>query len=159
MPLGIQQGGTGATNAEGARWNLNINRLVQATEFTLLNAPDNTRLVVANNKEIQFQDQNGIGFGLPINAGGTGATTINGARDNLNLGTGNDVDFRGVNAHNWSDSLEYPSGGFLTSTLYNTSNGVRAIGRMYSEIPPDGIPKTVIQSTDNAGRNAYMSYG
>lgn len=158
MPLGIQQGGTGATTAEGARWNLNINRLVQATEFTLLNAPDNTRLVVANNKEIQFQDQNGIGFGLPITAGGTGATTINGARDNLNLGTGNDVDFRGVNAHNWSDSLEYPSGGFLTSTLYNTSNGVRAIGRMYSEIPPDGIPKTVIQSTDNAGRNAYMSY-
>ncbi|ECF1326714.1 hypothetical protein E0539_11780 [Salmonella enterica subsp. enterica serovar Tilene] len=158
MPLGLQQGGTGATTAEGARWNLNINRLVQATEFTLLNAPDNTRLVVANNKEIQFQDQNGIGFGLPITAGGTGATTINGARDNLNLGTGNDVDFRGVNAHNWSDSLEYPSGGFLTSTLYNTSNGVRAIGRMYSEIPPDGIPKIVIQSTDNAGRNAYMSY-
>lgn len=157
-PLLVNYGGTGATTAEGARWNLNINRLVQADGFTLLNAPDNTRLVVANNKEIQFQDQNGVGFGLPILAGGTGAMTINGARDNLNLGTGNDVDFRGVNAHNWSDSLEYPSGGFLTSTLYNTSNGVRAIGRLYSEIPPDGIPKTVIQSTDNAGRNAYMSY-
>lgn len=157
-PLLVNYGGTGATTAEGARWNLNINRLIQADGYTLLNAPDNTRLVVANNKEIQFQDQNGVGFGLPILAGGTGAMTINGARDNLNLGTGNDVDFRGVNAHNWSDSLEYPSGGFLTSTLYNTSNGVRAIGRLYSEIPPDGIPKTVIQSTDNAGRNAYMSY-
>lgn len=158
IPLGLSEGGTGATTAESARWNLNINRLVQADGFTLLNAPDNTRLVVANNKEIQFQDQNGFGFGLPIVAGGTGAVTINGARDNLNLGTGNDVDFRGVNAHNWNDSNEYPSGGFLTSTLYNTSNGVRAIGRLYSEIPPDGIPKTVIQSTDNAGRNAYMSY-
>lgn len=157
-PLLVNYGGTGATTAEGARWNLNINRLIQADGYTLLNAPDNTRLVVANNKEIQFQDQNGVGFGLPLLAGGTGAMTINGARDNLNLGTGNDVDFRGVNAHNWSDSLEYPSGGFLTSTLYNTSNGVRAIGRLYSEIPPDGIPKTVIQSTDNAGRNAYMSY-
>lgn len=158
VALSVAMGGTGATTAEGARINLAVNRLVQADGFTLLTAPDNTRLVVANNKEIQFQDQNGIGFGLPIVAGGTGATTINGARDNLNLGTGNDVDFRGVNAHNWSDSLEYPSGGFLTSTLYNTSNGVRAIGRLYSEIPPDGIPKTVIQSTDNAGRNAYMSY-
>lgn len=116
-------------------------------------------LRISNNGEwrVARNSDNGTSA-LSVGFGGTGATTVDGARDNLNLGTGNDVGFRGVNAHNWNDSNEYPSGGFLTSILYNTSNGVRAIGRLYSEVPPDGIPKTVIQSTDNAGRNAYMSY-
>lgn len=116
-------------------------------------------LRISNNGEwrVARNSDNGTSA-LSVGFGGTGATTVDGARDNLNLGTGNDVGFRGVNAHNWNDSNEYSSGGFLTSILYNTSNGVRAIGRLYSEIYPDGIPKTVIQSTDNAGRNAYMSY-
>ena len=68
-----------------AQINLKIDRVIQNDLFTLLRAPDNTRLVVANNKDIQFQDLNGVGFGLPVNAGGTGATTAAGARTNLQV--------------------------------------------------------------------------
>lgn len=84
----ISQGGTGSPDLLGARTNLQVDRLTQATDFTLLNAPDFTRLVVANNKEIQFQDQNGVGFGLPVNAGGTGALNSIQARRNLNTPVG-----------------------------------------------------------------------
>ncbi|MDT0637964.1 tail fiber domain-containing protein [Citrobacter werkmanii] len=221
-PLLINYGGTGATTAEGARWNLNINRLVQATEFTLLNAPDNTRLVVANNKEIQFQDQNGIGFGLPIVAGGTGATTAagaranlelsgfitsstgstmrspngtfilsidnngnwgaternvsgwkplgiiqggtgattaDGARNNLGVGTSQAVNFAQVSANQWSDQAQF-NGGVYSSTLYSSTNPstVRSLGRIYTEIHTDGIPRTTIHSGDGENRNAYLHF-
>lgn len=155
MPLGIQQGGTGATTAEGARWNLNINRLVQATEFTLLYAPDNTRLVVANNKEIQFQDQNGIGFGLPITAGGTGATNVGDARRNLNLGEGQAATFRDVNAATYND-LELSNGGIFSSLQFSSTGVLRSQGRIYTEIQGDGA-KVTIHSGD-PDKNAYLQF-
>ncbi|EBI3245362.1 tail fiber domain-containing protein [Salmonella enterica] len=160
VALSVAMGGTGATTVQQAKNNLQVDRVQQQPTQTYLYAPNmSTKIFIDNSGDWGVYDDSTFTLKpLPITSGGTGAITINGARSNLNLGPDNDVDFRGVNAHNWSDSLEYPSGGFLTSTLYNTSNGVRAIGRLYSEIPPDGIPKTVIQSTDNAGRNAYMSY-
>lgn len=157
VALSVAMGGTGATTAEGARINLAVNRLVQASGFTLLNAPDNTRLVVANNKEIQFQDQNGIGFGLPIVAGGTGAMTVDGARNNLGLGAGQHVNFSGVNANSWSDE-SISNAGIISSTLLNTSNGTRSWSRLYSEIQADGLPKTTIHSGDGANQNAYMQF-
>lgn len=160
VALSVAMGGTGATTVQQAKNNLQVDRVQQQPTQTYLYAPNmSTKIFIDNSGDWGVYDDSTFTLKpLPITSGGTGAITINGARSNLNLGPDNDVDFRGVNAHNWSDSLEYPSGGFLTSTLYNTSNGIRALGRLYSEIPPDGIPKTVIQSTDNAGRNAYMSY-
>ncbi|WP_217701553.1 hypothetical protein, partial [Salmonella enterica] len=83
------------------------------------------------------------------NNGGTGALTVDGARNNLNLGAGQSVDFSGINANQWSDAAQY-NGGVLTSRLMNTSNGTRSWSRFYSEIQADGIPKTTIHSGDGA---------
>lgn len=154
-PLLVNYGGTGATTAEGARWNLNINRLVQADGFTLLNAPDNTRLVVANNKEIQFQDSNGIGFGLPVNAGGTGATNVGDARRNLNLGENQIVAFAGVNAVAYTD-LPLTNGGLFSSVQYSSTGALRSQGRIYTEIQSDGA-KVTIHSGD-PDKNAYLQF-
>ncbi|ECR8503219.1 tail fiber domain-containing protein [Salmonella enterica] len=102
----------------------------------------------------QLGGVNGI---VPITGGGTGTNNVADARINLGLGNIQNVNFGGVFADQWSDDTLY-NGGIIASTLYNTSSGVRSIGRMYTEIQADGIPKTTIHSGDGANRNAYLQF-
>ncbi|EHU8158003.1 tail fiber domain-containing protein [Salmonella enterica] len=158
-PLGILQGGTGATTVQQAKINLQIERLQQQDNGTFLrgNGTSNVGLFVQDGTWGAMNLSSGARIALPINNGGTGALTVDGARNNLNLGAGQSVDFSGVNAHNWNDAAQY-NGGILTSRLMNTSNGTRSWSRFYSEIQADGIPKTTIHSGDGANRNAYMQF-
>ncbi|EBN3078307.1 tail fiber domain-containing protein [Salmonella enterica] len=158
-PLGILQGGTGATTVQQAKINLQIERLQQQDNCTFLrgNGTSNVGLFVMDGTWGAMNLSSGGRIALPINNGGTGALTVDGARNNLNLGAGQSVDFSGVNANQWSDAAQY-NGGVLTSRLMNTSNGTRSLSRFYSEIQADGIPKTTIHSGDGATRNAYMQF-
>ncbi|WP_284884762.1 tail fiber domain-containing protein [Citrobacter portucalensis] len=158
-PLLVNYGGTGATTAAGARVNLGLERLQQQDNGTFLrgNGTSNVGLFVQDGTWGAMNLSSGARIALPINNGGTGALTVDGARNNLNLGAGQSVDFSGVNAHNWNDAAQY-NGGILTSRLMNTSNGTRSWSRFYSEIQADGIPKTTIHSGDGATRNAYMQF-
>lgn len=158
-PLGILQGGTGATTVQQAKINLQIERLQQQDNGTFLcgNGTSNVGLFVQDGTWGAMNLSSGARIALPINNGGTGALTVDGARNNLNLGAGQAVDFGGVSANSWNDAAQY-NGGILTSRLMNTSNGTRALTRIYSEIQADGIPKTTIHSGDGATRNAYLQF-
>lgn len=86
IALGIEQGGTGATDLAGARSNLQVNRLAQGNA--------KTELATANNKYKLFVGDNGLwgaigedggALALPLTQGGTGALSASGARDNLGI--------------------------------------------------------------------------
>ncbi|MGM4113170.1 tail fiber domain-containing protein [Salmonella sp. NW328] len=159
VPLSISRGGTGATTVQQAKINLQIERLQQQDNGTFLrgNGTSNVGLFVQDGTWGAMNLSSGARIALPINNGGTGALTVDGARNNLNLGAGQSVDFSDINANQWSDAAQY-NGGVLTSRLMNTSNGTRSWSRFYSEIQADGIPKTTIHSGDGATRNAYMQF-
>ncbi|HIE3219041.1 TPA: tail fiber domain-containing protein [Salmonella enterica] len=158
-PLGILQGGTGATTVQQAKINLQIERLQQQDNGTFLrgNGTSNVGLFVQDGTWGAMNLSSGARIALPINNGGTGALDVNGARSNLGLGEAQAVNFGNVNVNQWSDAAQY-NGGILSSTLLNTSNGTRSWSRFYSEIQADGIPKTTIHSGDGATRNAYMQF-
>ncbi|EDF9497070.1 hypothetical protein GCB02_14685 [Salmonella enterica] len=159
-PLGILQGGTGATTVQQAKINLQIERLQQQDNGTFLrgNGTSNVGLFVQDGTWGAMNLSSGARIALPINNGGTGALDVDGARNNLGLGRIQNANFGGVFADTWSDDTLY-NGGIIASTLYNTSSGVRAIGRMYSEIQADGVPKLTLHAGDGTtNRNAYYQF-
>lgn len=151
--LSIGAGGTGAENVAQAKVNLQVNRLVQADSFTLINAPDNTRLVVGNNNEIGFQNASGFNIGLPISGGGTGATNISQARNNFGIGETDIPVFRGVNL------IEKNGGNSGILYLINkNAEGVQlSYSRIYNEIQ-GGIAKATIQVTREGGDTNYYQF-
>lgn len=87
VPVSIGSGGTGANNAGGARISLGLNRFYQNEDDTWVIAPDNeSYLTVSNSLWGVFNSTTGEWRSLKIGQGGTGATTVEGARTNLGLG-------------------------------------------------------------------------
>ncbi|EBH7424282.1 hypothetical protein CXI40_00670 [Salmonella enterica] len=159
-PLSIGSGGTGATTPIGARGNLGLDRFQQQDNGTFVrgNGTSNVGLFVQDGTWGAMNLSSGARIALPINNGGTGALDVDGARNNLGLGRIQNANFGGVFADTWSDDTLY-NGGIIASTLYNTSSGVRAIGRMYSEIQADGVPKLTLHAGDGTtNRNAYYQF-
>ncbi|TKV15362.1 hypothetical protein FDX04_08710 [Citrobacter sp. wls615] len=87
MPLGIAQGGTGATSVNGARINLQLDRLAQASDATSIRSADPAFYFYVNDtREWGAYDSTTRRFvALPVNRGGTGALDAAGARTNLQV--------------------------------------------------------------------------
>lgn len=149
--LSIGAGGTGSENVTQAKINLQINRVIQNESFTILTAPDNTRIVVANNNEIQFQNKDGVGFGLPILAGGTGSTTVDGARHNLGLATNHSPVFAGIDLQGFNGTTS----GIAILRNRNADGSQVSYSRVYNELQ-GGVAKTTIQTTREGGLTNYF---
>ncbi|QXV79627.1 lateral tail fiber protein [Escherichia phage GreteKellenberger] len=157
--LGVDKGGTGASDVTNARTNLQIERIKQQDNGTFIagNLSTHGLFTRDNNSWGMMEFSSGATIPLDINAGGTGAKTIEGARNNLQLGITQNVQFANLNLTN-SDNLAESNGGVLNSVLANPAGVTRALGRFFSELRSDGIPKVVIHSGNGADQNAYLSF-
>lgn len=88
VPLRITDGGTGATNAAGARINLQVDRLSQSAGSTVLYTPSReVALTLQDTLWGVYKAGTNDTIPLGVYSGGTGATTAAGARTNLGLDT------------------------------------------------------------------------
>ncbi|EDV1300538.1 tail fiber domain-containing protein [Salmonella enterica subsp. enterica serovar Hadar] len=66
-----------------ARTNLSLDRILQAPTYTYMQSPAGSKIVIVDGGKVEFQNDSANTIGLPITSGGTGATTLSGARNNL----------------------------------------------------------------------------
>ncbi|MCI1676648.1 MAG: hypothetical protein LKK36_06320 [Ewingella americana] len=86
LPLSINGGGTGANTLLGARVNLNIAAFGGNKSFTSMSSPNALKaLVITDDGDWGVQDSNGNTTALSIGRGGTGSTSISGARSALGV--------------------------------------------------------------------------
>lgn len=87
VPLSVSYGGTGASNADGAKRNLAIDRFVQASDATRIYSQNQQYLLTLLDRGSWGVYKAGTNetIPLPVNAGGTGANDVTGARRNLEI--------------------------------------------------------------------------
>lgn len=153
--LSVTKGGTGGASVDEAKANLKVNRLVQADTFTLVTAPDNTRLVVGNSGELGFQNTEGLSIGLPVSGGGTGAITVDGARNNLGLGKLQTPRFAHLDLVVGIEGDG--NGGILNLNKVNSAETTTSQSRIYHEVQ-NGKAKTTIHTRKIEGgeKNHYL---
>lgn len=101
--LGVEQGGTGANNAADARDNLDLERYKQTELETLVESPSgNCYLTLKNDMWGYWNKVAKAYMALGIGQGGTGATSLEGARGNLQVDR--------LGQFGASTNLKYPSG-------------------------------------------------
>lgn len=153
IPLGVQQGGTGANNVESAKLNLMVDRLRQSPTETMLYGPGVPYRLTARPDGTwgYWSDENGVWLPLPIGAGGTGAADVAGVRHNLGLATNHAPIFAGLDLEGRNGTTS----GIAVLRNRNTDGGQISYSRIYHEIQ-SGVAKTTIQTTRDGGGTSYF---
>lgn len=96
IPLGVQQGGTGANDVNGAKLNFGLDRFVQGTTTTTIKMGDYTFSLVDNGE--WGVTKIGVSGWIPlgIGQGGTGSNSPSGARTNMGIGESDVPRFKGM---------------------------------------------------------------
>lgn len=132
--LTIGNGGTGASDASGARVNFQVDKLVQLPASTNLNYPTKNAALVLRDSDLAwgvYSNDLSKWLSLGVGQGGTGATDAAGARDNLQLGIGANPQFNSLIVQPQGSSglsaIELrpfgSSGTYPKSTIYGLSDG------------------------------------
>ncbi|EJD6658117.1 TPA: phage tail protein [Enterobacter cloacae] len=99
--------------------------------------------------------QKGSNGAIPIAQGGTGATTAEGSRTNLGLGSSDNVAFSNLSLERGNDSS---ASGILTTTSRDGSGSVKNYARLYAERRSDGIDYLTLHINGaNNTLNRYLS--
>lgn len=153
IPLGMAQGGTGATTLDSARINLNVDRLKQQDNGTFLQSKNGFySLFIYDSGDWGFiESASAQVHPLKVNFGGTGATTVDGARHNLGLATNHSPIFSGIDLQ----GLNGTTSGIAILRNRNTDGSQVSYSRIYNEIQT-GIAKTTIQTTREGGATNYL---
>lgn len=110
--LPVNQGGTGGKTVATAKTNLDVDRLVQGSTSTTVGKSAGNRLAVNDGGEWGALDGSNNWIALAVNKGGTGGRTAEEARNGLQLGRNDTVEFSHLRVRN----------GLLTETTSTGSN-------------------------------------
>lgn len=153
IPLGMAQGGTGATTLDSARINLNVDRLKQQDNGTFLQSKNGFySLFIYDSGDWGFiESASAQVHPLKVNFGGTGATTVDGARHNLGLATNHSPVFAGIDLQ----GLNGTTSGIMVLRNRDAGGAQVSYSRIYHEIQA-GVAKTTIQTTREGGGTNYF---
>lgn len=153
IPLGMAQGGTGATTLDSARINLNVDRLKQQDNGTFLQSKNGFySLFIYDSGDWGFIESASAQVRpLKVDFGGTGATTVDGARHNLGLATNHSPVFAGIDLQ----GLNGTTSGIMVLRNRDAGGAQVSYSRIYHEIQA-GVAKTTIQTTREGGSTNYL---
>lgn len=150
IPLGMAQGGTGATTLDSARINLNVDRLKQQDNGTFLQSKSGFySLFIYDSGDWGFiESASAQVHPLKVNFGGTGAVTDVGARKNLNTPVGG----RAIGVPNGDSVLRFMA--------ENAESGYYSSGENALNLPPESAGWWMFNLHVH-GRNQYgaLQYG
>lgn len=154
--LPVNRGGTGADTPEQARENLGVGAITKFGGYTAVQCPNKThRLALGDDGTFVWQTAEGVTVPPPIGVGGTGATTVDGARNNLGLGKLQTPRFAHLDLVVGTEGDG--NGGILNLNKVNGSEITTSQSRIYHEVQ-DGRAKTTIHTRKIEGgeKNHYL---
>lgn len=135
-----------------ARTNIDIQTFYSMPTQSIAYSPDLTKAMsIANDRWGFFNVSDGSYLPMPIEGGGTGSNTKEGARKNLGLATNQNPTFAGINL----EELHGANSGVLVLNNKNASGEIVSFSRLYNEIINGGA-KTTIHTSRKGGGTHYF---